>query len=295
MALTNRHGLPLSLVKAMEKSDAQYDAGDSDRTVSSLHEPPRVVLLKQKHKGEISADVSERITALLGTAFHKVMEDAAVDGDIVEKRFSTNVLGWKISGAVDKYTESTAHIADFKVISVWSIVVGDALAEYTKKLNTYAYLLRSNGKPVERLSIVVLYRDWSARDARKDRDYPQQQVQEIDLEVWPHDEAEAYVRAKTDIHQQAQILFDQHDELVECSLEDRWAKPEKWAVYSGNNTKATKLFDVEAEAKAFISQTTKPMRLEHRPGEQTRCMFFCPVRSVCPVGKSLEMQAEYSF
>lgn len=292
MVITNRHNLPTAIVTAMEKIEAKYDAGDSDRTVSSLHEPPRSVLLKQQFRGELSADVSERIASLLGSAFHHVMEQAAPSGAVVEERFSTDVLGWKISGAVDIYHEATAHIQDYKVLSVWAVTIGDAVTEYTKKLNTYAYILRANGRPVKRLSILVLFRDWQAREARRSPDYPQQQIIEYDLDVWPEAEAELYVKALTDRHQTAQVAFDRDGELPECTDDEKWAKPTTYAAMKPGAKRASKVFEDHNEATAYAGSQ---MVVETRHGEYTKCMHFCNVRSVCSVGKSLELAAEAAF
>lgn len=293
MTITNRHGLPEAIVRALE-ADA-YSSGGSDATVTTLHSPPRQVILQKKHAGELSVDVSERIASLLGTAFHKVAEMAAPEGDIVEQRFHADILGWNVSGAVDVYRPSEKHIIDWKVLSVWSVTVGDAIDEYTKKLNTYAALMRLNGHAVERLSIVVLFRDWSAREARHNPEYPQQQCIEYPLQVWDTMAAHQHLTDLVAKHQNAAIAFERDGHLVECSKEDQWAKPEKWAVYKGANKRATKLCDSEDEARAYVGSTTQGMRIEHRPSELTRCMHWCPVRTCCEVGKSLEMAAEAAY
>lgn len=293
MVITNRHNLPSVLIRALEKN--VYSSGGSDLTVSSMHEPPRVRLLKEAHRGEMSSDVSEQINALLGTAFHHIAELAAGPDDIVEKRYHTTISDWDISGQVDHYSRADAKIMDWKVLSVWGVTVGNAIEEYTKKLNVYSYILRVNKEPVEKLSIVVLFRDWSAREARHNKDYPQAQCIEYELNVWSITEQVKYIRGLVEKHQSAQIDWDKDRVLPNCSPEDRWAKPEKWAVYKGTNVRATKLFDREDEARAFISSTTQGMRLEHRPGEQTRCMYFCPAKAFCDVGKSLEMAAEQAY
>lgn len=290
MNITNHHNLPEAIVRAMQ-SDS-YDAGKSDATVSSLHEPPRVVILRQKHKGELTYDVSERIASLLGTAFHKVMETSAVAGEIVEKRYYTGALGWTVSGQVDKYSGS--HIVDWKVLSVWAVTVGDAIKEYTKKLNTYAWILRQNGLEVKKLSIVVLFRDWQAREARSNPDYPQAQVVEYDLEVWEPHHAEGYVLGLVERHQGAQVSFDGYGDLPTCTEEEKWSKPTRYAVMKGDNKRATKVCDTYSEALQASAGIPKS-RVETRAGEDTRCMHFCPVRTVCEHGKSLQIAAEEAF
>lgn len=288
--LTNRHSLPSALARAIEIFESEYDGNNSDRTVSSLHEPPRVVLLRQKHKGDISADVSERLLNLLGSAFHKIAEIAAGDNVIVEKRYFVDVLGWNISGKIDQYIPGEKKINDFKVQSVWAVTVGNALEEHTKKLNTYAYILRENDLAVEKLSATVFFRDWSAREARHNADYPQQQCIEYELEVWPAAKAEAYVMEKVAYHQNAQIAFDRDGVLPTCTPEEQWAKPSKRALMKAGAKRASKLFDA---GEPF--EVPKGYHVEERPGELSKCMFYCSVRSHCEVGKALEMAAEQAY
>lgn len=293
--LTNRHGLPEVIVRALQKADAEYDGHGSDATVSSLHEPPRVRLLKQKFKGEISADVSERINSLLGTAFHHVAEMAAagMNSASVEKRVHADVLGWDVSGKYDYFDETEKHLRDWKVLSVWSITLGNAIEEYTKKLNTYAYLMRQNGIEVKKVSIVVLFRDWQAREARRNADYPQQQCIEYELKLWPEVDAWAYVETLVAIHQMAQQGYDADGILPNCTDEEKWAKPTTYAVMKKGNKRASKV--CEHYGDAIEAANAVGAAVETRLGELTRCMHFCPCRSVCSVGISLEMAAEAAF
>ena len=291
--ITNHNNLPEALVRALSKGDT-YDPGHSDATVSSLHNPPRVNLLKAENKGELTEDVSEMINRALGTAFHKLMEESAVAGDTVEHRFYANVRGWIIGGQVDLFNEQTGHLVDWKVLSVWSVVVGDAVADYTNKMNTYAEILRFNGHEVNRLSIVVLFRDWNAREARSNPDYPQAQVVEYDLPLWEPARAKQYIYDLVARHQDARQMLDTEGVLVECSDEDKWAKPTTYAVKKDGNIRALRVFKTADEAIALASEKGKGHTVETRPGEYTRCMHYCPVREVCPIGRDLQSQAALS-
>ena len=60
--ITNKHGLPDALVRAVQNDP--YSAGQSDISVTALIDAPQRRVLKRKHDKEITVDVSERPHAL---------------------------------------------------------------------------------------------------------------------------------------------------------------------------------------------------------------------------------------
>src|SRR5690606_39921312 len=92
----------------------------------------------------------------------------------------------------------------------------DDKPEWEQQLNLLAYLLRENGYPVTKAQIVAIYRDWSKSRAKRDRDYPQHQSKPIDILLWPHEEALAFMKARIAAHVEAEWA------LPECTPEDRW-------------------------------------------------------------------------
>jgi hypothetical protein len=73
MQITNNFGLPELLRKAVE-FDSHVTNGDI--SVSELISGPRVRILKQRHRHEITEDVSDRLYSLLGTCTHLAIERA---------------------------------------------------------------------------------------------------------------------------------------------------------------------------------------------------------------------------
>ena len=270
MKLTNRTGLPEAIFEAV-KADP-YSRGDADISVTELIGPPRIAALKRKFEAQLEEDASDRIWSLLGQSIHTILERANRTG-IAERRLNLSCEGWTISGGMDLYEESGV-LVDYKTTSAWSCK-GGVKDEWEKQLNVYAEILRANGQAVTGLRVVAILRDWSKLEARRDPAYPQAQVVSFDVTLWPAEVAQKYVRERVILHKQARV------DLPECSQEDRWAKPTKYAVMKKGGARAVKLYDSEADAAAHAATDTKLLRVDVRPGEATRCEAYCPVAKFC--------------
>ena len=169
-------------------------------------------------------------------------------------------------------------LSDYKVTSVYQI--RDSLkAEHEAQLNCYAYILRQNGEQVDRLQVVAILRDWSKMEASRDPYYPQAQVVRMECPLWPEEKAAAYLRERVILHQQARL------QLPECSPEDRWARPDVWAVMKEGRKTAVKLYDKEEDARAHVG-FDKALTVVHRPGQSIRCLHYCSVSKFCSQAQS---------
>ena len=215
MILTNKFNLPKAFELAV--GNDPYDKGSSDVTVTQLISPPRIRVLFEQHRDEVTEDVSDRLWALLGTAVHKVLEQAGEGaGDAVEERLYTKMHGWTIGGKFDSLRAESGKLSDFKVTSVWTRVFGSRMKEWTEQLNLLAHLCRVNGRgPISELSIVAFYRDWQESKAG-DNKYPSSAVEEIPVECWTPDEAAFLMDVLVRKHQDAE------KNLPLCTDEDRW-------------------------------------------------------------------------
>src|SRR5512133_1083402 len=102
MKLTNTHGLPASIVKAITNDDYSGPKGQEDKIgVTTLIGPPKIYFLKKKHWAEIEEDASDRLWSLLGQAVHKVMERAEDKTTISEERIEETIDGLTVSGQMD--------------------------------------------------------------------------------------------------------------------------------------------------------------------------------------------------
>ena len=284
MKLTNKHGIPETIVRAV--ADDEYDKGDSVLSVTQLISPPRIVILQDLNKDNLEVDVIDRVPSLLGTAVHKIIEKGSKDipGHIVEERLFTTINGWKVSGAVDLQIDNgdgTWAISDYKVTSVYSVLSDKP--EWEQQLNCYAHLARvAHGRNMTSLKIVAILRDWQRKQAEIKADYPQGQVVIVDIPVWTPEQQEAYVTDRVALHQAARKAVDSGSDLDYCTDQERWVRGESWALVKEGRKSAVRLYDNETEASEAAAAAGAGHSVQHRPGSAVRCAGnYCLVSSWC--------------
>jgi len=279
MILTNKHGLPDTIVNVLKRP--QYSKGDSHISVTELLSPPQIVQLRAKHDAEIEQDASEMVWSLFGTAVHNILEHGKDDHHIVEERIFTNVDSWRISGQIDlqEIYEDGIAIKDYKVTSAWAVQAEKA--EWHNQLNIYAWLVeKTKGVEVKNLQIVAIIRDWSRRDAMNKESYPQAPIVTVDIPIWPFQKREDLVLARISQHGEASLSVHIGRELPECTAEDMWEKPTTYAVKKSGGVRAKRVFNSREEAEEFLI-TVKDHEIEVRAGGRTRCASFCNVSQFC--------------
>jgi len=288
LVITNNAGYPEALVKAVENDS--YSKGEGvNRSVTGLLAPPRQAALKEIHGHEIVEDVSDRTYALYGQLIHLLLERAGEQSRnaINEQRLYTEVNGWKISGQTDTLTltedQRSWTISDFKFVTSYKFkrsYSGELVIpeDYEQQLNMYAYLLNENGFKVDGLKIVAIYRDWSKLEAKRDKNYPQLGAETHEVPLWSEERAKGFMEERVRLHQAAE------NDLPECTDDERWAKPDKYALMpNANSARARKLFDSEVDATTWAAANNmKPgWVIEHRKGANVRCENYCVVSEWC--------------
>jgi hypothetical protein len=288
VAITNNKGFPLALVKAVENDS--YSKGRADRSVTGLLAPPRQAALKEIHEDVLTEDVSERTYALYGQLIHLLLERAGEQdrNALTEERLFTEAEGWTISGQTDTITlteEEGWVVSDYKFVTAYKFkreYSGELVmpVDYERQLNMYAHLLRENGFRVDELKIVAIYRDWSKLEAKRDGNYPQLGAETHDVSLWPAEEAKAFMEERVRLHQDAETA------LPFCDDEERWAKPDKYALMpNANSARARKLFDSRVAAFTWAKDPANKVKdgwiVDHRVGANTRCENYCIVSEYC--------------
>ena len=274
MKLTNNMCLPQTLVDAV--TNDPYDS-KGQISVTGLIQPPRLRQLSIRHFDELVEDVSDRVWMILGSNTHYILERAGHKNALQEERLSIDVNGWKVTGQADLYEDGV--VSDWKITSVWSVING-VKDDWIQQLNLYSFLFHQNGFPVKALQIIALLRDWSKHQVAKSSNYPPAQVVVLPIELWSQDLIQAYLKVRITEHQMAESLPD--DELPLCTPEERWLRPDKWAVKVKGQKRAKRVLDIEQEAQDWAnSNMDKPYEIEHRPGEAVRCKSYCPVSEFC--------------
>ena len=284
MRLTNFHNLPDIVVDAL--STNHYSRGESDISITSLIDSPRVKLLQEKHNEEMEQDVSEMIWSSFGTAVHHLFEEqAGSQGEdvISEERIFAESNGWTISGAIDlqQIEDGKVIISDYKVTSVWSVIFGKE--EWETQLNCYAGLVRmAKQMPVKELRISAVLRDWQRRKAQMEDTYPQSPITVVNIPMWSEEKAFDYIDSRVKLHQSAQFEAMTNGTLPECSAHERWQKDTTFAVMKKNRVRAIKIHKVEDEANSHASSLGKDHFVQERIGEATRCnQNWCGVADWC--------------
>lgn len=285
MRVSNRANLPDALIAAIENDP--YTKGDADFSVTELIAPPRQRALMLAHKDEIELDAEDLLYALYGQIAHGILERANRIG-FAEKRLFCKVDGYTVSGQLDTLDMDNGILTDWKFTTSYKFKSGEpAPMEFIAQLNMQLELLRVNGMDAQKLQIVGLLRDFSKLKAKRERDsgYPQASVVIMPIAMWPREKTQAYMRERVRAHIAART------ELPLCSDEERWAKPEVWAVKKRGKKRAERLHYNEASANQHAAMGAD-LYVEHRPGESVRCNPYCSVRSFCAQYQQASEQAK---
>jgi imidazoleglycerol phosphate dehydratase HisB len=257
-------------------------------SITELLNSPRIVQLKRKHWNELTEDVSDLVWSIFGTAIHGVLEHGKDDHHIVEERIHVVVDGIHISGAIDlqEVEEDGIIMSDYKTTSAWAVM--NEKQDWHNQLNSYAYLVEvAKKKPVKKLQIVAIVRDWSRREAANREGYPKAPIVVIDIPLWSFEDRESYVRGRISLHGDAFFEMETGGDMPECTPEEMWERPTTYALKKDGNVRAKSVHETrEAAEKALAAATEKAKKgekflIEVREGDRTRCSGFCQVAGMC--------------
>jgi hypothetical protein len=250
-----------------------YEHAESCFGVTTLNDSPRIRVLRERHDDEIVRDAAQSMFALLGTGVHSVM--SKYPHGIQEKRFYAELEGVCVAGIPDLVEPPVLY--DYKVTSVWTEVFG-IKDSWEKQMNVYRWILRQNDIVVNELSLLAIFRDWTASQVKKRDDYPPFPAKTYDIPMWTLLETQEYVRGRIALHVAAEDMTD--DDLLPCTPEERWQRNSVYAVYQGSQRRAKKLCDSEAEARHWINGR-HGYTIQRRPEEWKRCELYCDASDFC--------------
>lgn len=291
MKLTNKFNLPKTFVNALHRDS--YTKGKAHLSVTEMINSPQIVMLTKEYGDQLTEDVTDRIWSLFGTAVHGILEAGKDDNHIVEQRLHAELDGWHLSGAIDLQISHPdgIEINDYKVTSVWS-VMNDKL-EWEQQLNAYAWLIeRVKQVPVKSIKIVAILRDWSRRKAQTEYGYPESQVKVLDINLWPFQLREDFIKDRIHLHSEAHLARELGEDYSPCTPRDMWEKETTYAIKKTGNKRATSICKTQEEADEKIKELGKGYEVEVRKGERTRCAEFCQVSKFCKQYKEYLKQQE---
>jgi len=278
MKITNVHNLPQTIVNVLKRPT--YTKGKANISATELLSPPRIVQLKRKHWDDIEEDASSMVWSLFGSAIHGVLEHGKDINHLVEERLHAEVDGWKISGAIDlqEVEEDGIVISDYKTTGAWSVM--NEKEDWHNQLNIYAWLVETvKGKPVKKLQIVAIIRDWAKRDTVKEG-YPQAPIVVLDIPLWDYAKREEFIKDRIAEHSSAYFESETEGALPYCSPDDMWEKPTRYAVMKPGNLRAKSVHETQEDAQHQLNQL-KGYVMEVRIGERSRCESYCSVSKFC--------------
>lgn len=278
MKLTNKHGLPVTILNVIKRP--QYNKGRANMSVTELLNSPRIVQLKRKNWDLLEEDAADMVWSIFGTAIHGVLEHGKGDNHIVEERIHAAIDGMSISGAIDlqEVEEDGIIVSDYKTTSAWAVM--NEKQDWHNQLNSYAFLVEHAKKvTVKKLQIIAIVRDWSRREAATKDGYPQAPIVTIEIPLWSMEDRTSYVHERIKLHGEALFEIETAGEMPNCTDDEMWAKPESFAVKKEGGVRAKSVHKTRDEAD--ISMPSKGYFIEHRPGARTRCESFCQVSGFC--------------
>jgi hypothetical protein len=283
MKVTNNESLPSGFYNACLH---EYLREDGKYSVTEILKGVTEIILSRRHGDEVETDCSEMVWMVFGSAVHKVMEEHTVgDTQIAELGLEADCYGVKLKGHIDLYDAKTGRVTDYKTCSVWKVLFGD-YDDWRKQLLLYTWLLRENGFNGNGGEIIALMKDHSKRDAKQKADYPQRPVKRLvfDFNEVDLDEIDGFLAGKmADI-----AKFDNvpDSKLPPCKAEERWAKPDTYAVKKKGRKTALRVLESQDSADAWMSANGGDY-VEHRPGADVKCIDYCSVCEFCPYWQSV--------
>lgn len=297
MRYTNKFDAPENIILAAIERNKMYSRGNSDISVTQLINSPRVDILRKKHFDNLEKDISEEFFALFGSAVHHILELGRKPNQILEERLFLDIDGTIISGALDVQEfvgDDLVDIIDYKVTMSYSVMDDNFKHEWEEQQNIYKYLIEMT-KPykVRRLRICAIIRDWTGAVAARDKSYPQSPIHMVDLPVWDHERAAAFVKERVAFHVVSRFHHDMAGDLPDCTKADMWETDHKWAAMKTGGKRATKVFDNHKEAMEFVDEKGAGMYIDYRPGERKRCSNdYCGVSRWCSQFKEYSREFE---
>lgn len=271
MKFTNKYNLPRHICDWLAFDE--YDYNPDTISATTLIGPARAWALKRLNADNLTMDYSDLLAVRYGTAIHDSLEKVGVygEGDFREKRFYAEKMGFTISGKPDALIDGV--IRDNKSTSVWKIVHGE-FDDYVKQLSIYRWLLHQNGiEATGHAFIDFFFTDWKKSDAAKGGGYPPLRYQEQQIELWTVEQTDSYLEERL-----SEFAFALGS-LPECTPEELWQDPAKYAVYrKAGQARAFRLLETAEEAQKLADEIGGVV--EYRPAKAKRCCY-CTAAPFC--------------
>ena len=300
---TNKYNLPPEVVAALTADNYHNESEDPfDQSASSLVAPTQLRILSQRYDNELKVfDVSSFFWRFMGNIAHNVLENAWRESmeSVVEKRFYVDIDGTVLSGKTDCY--SPPEIRDYKSCKAYKIIKGatEGYKEWEQAQNIYAYILKKNNLPVERIKIIAIVFDWKEHQTYE-ANYPHCPFIVIDLPLWDTDQQERFIKERIARLKEGEALTDLDLSIAyPCSNEEMWRTLKDVCVIKHGAARATKVFkdgnreQLFQQAYRFCEEkgySFNDYQVKERWSPRIRCQHWCPVAHKCAQHKQLSIE-----
>ena len=278
MIITNNKNLPKAFVDACA-SEHEYREGRY--SVTDLLRGTCEAVLLHRHGNEVVKDASEMVWAVFGSAVHNLMENGEREEWQTPEMHLVQDMGdgWTLSGYADLYDSKEHEVVDYKTTSAYKFALGET-EEWRRQLLSYAWMLERDGTPCRHGRIIAMCKDWSAKDVGKEG-YPDTPVATVDWEFTDADmdEIGEWLRGRFDELREQEGRSD--CELTPCPPDERWHRPDRYAVVKEGAARAKRVFDTADEARDFLATLEDGYAIDVRKGSDPKCDGYCDVRGWC--------------
>lgn len=317
---TNNSDVSLPLAVWLMHDDYDYDSRANVISATSLLKPTRALILKYQNSGlDKEVDITDLVSARMGSAIHAIAEEAwsnkdnikkalsamgtsnlfdkfvinsdkPVDEDqipvYVEQRHETTVGDYIISGKYDLVLDGT--LSDYKSTSVWTYIYDSNALKYTQQGSIYKWLAPDRITD-NKISIQFIFTDWSGAQAKRDPKYPQSRLVTKDYPIWSVEQTDRFIKEKLQLI--SKLKDTPQDSLPECTSEELWESETKYKYYKNPSkmARATKNYDTMDEASVRLATDGNIGVIETVRGEVKACRY-CEVVGVCSQAKNLQAQ-----
>ena len=292
----------MNIVSRLAEMERERYQSSGDYSVTSLITPPRIVRLQKRYADVVPLDPSSMVAGMMGTAVHEYVEKYLrlwlkkhqYKEYRMEEELKLTVLDRLISGRYDILDGS--NLWDIKNVKTWKLIFDPNFKEFHEQQNLYAYLFyKDKGIELDTINILAFYKDWIAGTAKRDKDYPQSQVVEYELEMWPRAIQEEFLIDRLQLHKVEEDTPD--DELPICSRDERWERHQggatvHYAIMKNPKSKrATRVLktgtlDDAVTMANCMKGMSRDSFIEVRYAKPKRCVDYCSINSYCKFYKN---------
>jgi len=195
---------------------------------------------------------------------------------LLEKPLVIELNGVRISGIPDVYDKKTKTLLDYKHPGIKSAERN--MQSYFMQTNIYRYMLQKNGYPVDKIDIVLFYRDWAKAKTLSEINYPKSAIETVNVPIMSDKEVHDFLYERINTIK----AYESEHILPPCTEEERFQDPIKYAVVRPGNKKASKICSSQEEAISYIEgKGWKNAYTEIRESEPKRCISYCDVNTFC--------------